>query len=430
MLKQVLIFTIGLFLMMADVQSNPANNQIMIGSSNKNFISVNFQDISVRAVLQLLADFSKTNIIVSDEVTGNITIHLENIDWQQALDLVLQTEGLAKRQLGNALFIAPITTMMNREKQFLLAQQQTEDLAPIQSELITMRFGKAVDVANVLKSQSVSLLSSRGRVSVDMRTNTLWIEETAKKLAEINAFIKKLDIPVKQVLIEARIVNLDCNYEQELGVKFNVTHNQTPIPPPITGQFHMDLSANPIGGIQPATFGLAIARLGAGTLLDLELSALESEGAGQIISSPRLITADQQTAQIQSGEEIPYQQSTSGGATNIAFKDAVLSLNVTPQITPGNKIMLALKINQDKVGSRLVQGVPSIDTRELETQILVDDGETVVLGGIYETDHKNHVDRVSFLGALPVVGSLFRHRSIDNSKKELLIFVTPHVLSS
>lgn len=390
-------------------------------------LSLNFQDISIRSALQLLAEFSGLNIITSDSITGHVTIHVENIPWDQALDLILQSQGLGKRKFANVLFIAPLSEIASREKQALEARQQMEDLAPLESTLLTINYGKAEDIANLLQGLESNLLSTRGSVSVDARTNTIWIEDTAKKLAEIRNLVHKLDMPVKQVLIEARIVNVDCNYEQELGINFKASKteqaaNSTNV------QFNMDLAANMIGGINPATLALALARLGKGTLLDLELSALESEGAGQIISSPRIITADQQLAKIQSGEEIPYQESTSSGATNITFKEAVLSLNVTPQITPGNQIILNLKLNQDKVGARLVQGVPSIDTREIETQILVENGETIVLGGIYETDHNKQIKRLSFFGSLPLVGSLFRHKSLNNVRKELLIFVTPHIL--
>lgn len=391
-------------------------------------ISLNFQDISIRSALHLLAEFAGLNIITSESVSGNLTLHLKDIPWNQALDLILQSQGLGKRQYGNVLFIAPLMEIATREKQALEAQQQLEDLAPLESTLLTINYGKAADIADLLSGQGASLLSSRGNVSVDTRTNTIWVEDTSKKLIEIRHFVQKLDVPVRQVLIEARIVNVDCNYEQELGVRFkagrvdpSVNSNSQP--------FGLDLSADKIAGVNPGSLSLALARLTSGTLLDLELSALESEGNGQIISSPRLITADQQTAQIQSGEEIPYQQSTSGGATNIAFKDAVLCLNVTPQITPGNHMVLTLKLNQDKVGSRIVEGVPSIDTRQIETQILVEDGETIVLGGIYETDHNNQVKRVALLGALPIIGSLFRHTIVNNSRKELLIFVTPHILN-
>lgn len=395
-------------------------------------ISLNFQDISVRSALQILAEFSGKNIIASDTVTGNITLRLENISWDQALDLILQTKGLGKRLIGTVILIAPSAEIANLEKQTLAAQQQIEDLAPLQAELITINYGSAQDIAELLKNQETSLLSSRGSVSADMRTNTLWVEDVPQKLTEIHQLVKKLDVPVKQVLIETKIVNLNCNYEQELGIKFKV--GQETNAPNLLGsnninpQFTMDLPASNLGGVNPATMGLALARLDPKILLDLELSALESEGGGEIISSPRLITNDQQTARIQSGEEIPYQQSTSSGATSVTFKQAVLCLNVTPQITPDHKVMLTLQLNQDKVGARIVHGVPSIDTHEIETQILVDNGATVVLGGIYETDNSKQIQRVPFLSTLPVIGNLFKHKSMNQGRKELLIFVTPHIL--
>jgi len=415
------------------INSSYANTASLSEPKNKasDIVSLNFQDIKVRAVLQLLAEFSGLNIVATDSVNGSVTLHLENIPWQQALDILLQSQNLGKRQIGNAILIAPLSEIANHEREALEAEQEVEDFVPLQSALIEVNYGKAADIASLLKGQGSSLLSARGSVSVDARTNTLWIEDIPQKLGEIRQLIHQLDVPVKQVLIEARIVNIDCSFEEELGVHFKVTQaaEGTDALPKTSGPlFNMDLAAAPLGGTDPASMGLALAHLGAGTLLDLELSALESEGGGKVISSPRLITADQQTAKIQSGEEIPYQQSSSSGATNIAFKDAVLSLHVTPQITPDGKVMLTLKLNQDTVGSRMVHGVPSINTREIESQTLVENNETVVLGGIYETDNSNRVKRVPMLASLPFIGNLFKHTSNDRGHRELLIFVTPHIL--
>lgn len=419
-------------------------NQLVsdVSSSNpetKRPISLNFQDIKVRTILQLLAQISGFNIICSDTITGSITLNLENVPWDHALNIILQSQALGMKAIGNVLLIAPVSEIATREKQILEANQQLRDLAPLTSTLIQINYGKAGDLANLLKGQGSSLLSARGTVSVDARTNTLWIQETGPRLMEIRQFVHQLDVPVRQVLITARIVNVDSNFTKELGIRYDFSN---PIhiggmqgsvnflsSKSLNQRLNVDLPGTHVYNMNgSSSLGLALGRLGNNTLLDLELSALESEGGGQIISCPRLITADQQAAQIQAGEEIPYQQSSSSGATNVAFKQAVLSLNVTPQITPGGKIIMTLKVNQDKVGSRMVQNVPSIDTRAIETQVLVDDGETVVLGGIYETDNNHQIRRVPFLGSLPVLGVLFRHTITNKQRKELLIFVTPHIM--
>lgn len=408
-------------------------------------ISLNFQDVKVRAALQLFSEFSGLNIIVSDKIQNNMTLHLENVSWQQALDIILQTQNLGKRQYENVLLVAPEEEIAAHEKQQLQQQQQIADLEPLHSELISINYGKAADIANLLKTQNNSLLSKRGNVNVDARTNTVWVQDVSTRLNDVHKLVKKLDVPVKQVLIEARIVNVDTSFEQELGVRFGITHpsntsgtlegaNQVVGEKalssiPVAQRLNVDLPAAGIGAAEgAASLGVALARLGSNTLLDLELSAMESEGSGQIISRPKLITANQQTATIEAGEEIPYQHETSSGATSVTFKKAVLSLNVTPQITPDGKVLMMLKVNQDKTGARLVRGVPSIDTREIQTQVLVNNGETIVLGGIYEERQNKQVERVPFLGSLPIVGALFRHDKTDNDRKELLIFVTPRIL--
>lgn len=418
-------------------------------------ISLNFQDIKVRAVLELLAQFTGLNIITSDTVTGSVTLHLDNVPWDQALDIILQSQGLGKKQVGNVLLIAPVAELAAHEEAALKAIQEIQDLAPLQSELIQINYGKAADIANLLKGQGSTLLSSRGNVSVDQRTNTIWVQDTPGKLIEIRRLVQELDIPVKQVLIEARIVNVDSSFEEDLGVRWGVTtpgenisgtleganqlaQGTAPADIPVFQRLNVDLPATTaagstvgqLAGEGPASAAIALAHLGKGTLLDLELSALESEGGGELISSPRLITADQQAAFILQGQEIPYQQASSSGATNVAFKNAVLKLTVIPQITPDGKIILNLKVNQDKVSTLVVQGVPAIDTRQIETQVLVDDGETVVLGGVYETDSKNQLQRVPFFGSLPVFGGLFRNTQTQSKRTELLIFITPHILKA
>lgn len=431
------------FVSIVYAETKPFQEKIVHTQDQK--ISLNFQDIKVRAALQLFSEFSGLNIIVSDKIQNNITLHLENVSWQQALDIILQAQSLRKRQYENVLLVAPEEEMAAREKQQLQEQQQIADLEPLHSELIPINYGKAADIANLLKTQNNSLLSKRGNVNVDARTNTVWVQDLPTRLDDVRKLVKKLDVPVKQVLIEARIVNVDVSFEQELGVRFGLTNPSSTSGTleganqvvgekvlssiPVAQRLNVDLPAASVGGVGgTASLGIALARLGSNTLLDLELSAMESEGSGQIISRPKLITANQQTATIEAGEEIPYQQETSSGATSVTFKKAVLSLNVTPQITPDGKVLMMLKVNQDKTGTRLVRGVPSIDTREIQTQVLVNNGETVVLGGIYEERQNKQVERVPFLGSLPIVGALFRHNKMDSDRKELLIFVTPHIL--
>lgn len=432
---------------MTDEQRSPENNPVPFNqntqTASSKIISLNFQDIKVKALLQLLAEYSGQNIIVNESITGNISLHLEKIPWDQALNIVLKSQGLGRRQVGNVIIIAPIAEIAAKEKQALEAEKQMEDLSTLQSELLQIHYGKATAIAEVLKTQGTSLLSSRGSINSDARTNTIWVQDIPKKLIEVKQLVNKLDIPVRQVLIEARIVNVDKSFEEELGVRFGLSNPQKNISGSLAGANALAQGINPeniplnqrlnmdLPAITPGatSMGLALAYLGKGTLIDLELSALESEGGGKIISSPRLITADQQEAQIQAGEEIPYQQATTSGATSVAFKNAVLSLNVTPQITPEGKIILTLKVNQDKVGSRNISGVPSIDTRQIETQVVVENGETIVLGGIYETDNKKMIQRVPILGSLPLVGVLFRHNQWSNKCKELLIFVTPRIFN-
>ncbi|MFC3908431.1 type IV pilus secretin PilQ [Legionella dresdenensis] len=406
-------------------------------------LSLNFQKIPIRSVLQLLADFTGINMVVSDQVQGDITLRLNDTPWDQALDIILKTNGLDKRQTGNVMLIAPAATLLKREKDELKAQQEVTSLAPLRSELLQINYAKAIDIATLLKDKNTSLLSKRGALSVDTRTNTIWIQDTGKQIEDIRELVQKLDIPVKQVLIEARIVNVTKQTVQDLGIRFGVTRPThlsgtlegantlvAPTPPaqvPLTERLNLDLGA-PVAN--PATIGVALAKLGDNILLDMELSALESEDKAEIIASPRLMTTNQQSALIESGEEIPYQQSTSSGATAVAFKKAVLSLKVTPQITPDNRLLLDLQINQDAPSTRIVNGVPAIDTKEIQTNVLVDNGQTVVLGGIYKRDSRNNVKRVPFLGVLPVVGVLFRNTHKDIKNEELLIFITPRIITN
>ncbi len=428
-------------------------------------LTLNFQDIETRAVLQLLADASGQNIVVSDTVQGSVTLRLQNVPWDQALDIVLRTKGLDKRKQDNVIIVAPSDELANREKAELAAKKDIQELAPLRSEYLQVNYAKASDLAQLIKSQGGSLMSNRGSVAVDDRTNTLLLLDTADKLADIRRLVGTLDIPVRQVLIEARIVVANDDFQRELGVRAGVTATRengndgvfvssgslestnialdsaltnlrsgtgSPYPINVPGgalssnRYNINLPVpNPAGR-------LATMILGSDYIVDLELSAAQAEGRGEIVSSPRVITANQKEASIEQGVEIPYQESSSSGASTISFKKAVLSLKVTPQITPDNRIILDLDVKKDSVGRVVVASggvnVPSIDTRQISTQVLVNDGQTVVLGGIFETERRETQTKVPYLGDIPVFGNLFKTTSRTNDKDELLIFVTPKIL--
>ena len=406
-------------------------------------LSLNFQNIEVRAVLQLIADFTGINMVTSDTVGGNLTLRLKNVPWDQALDVVLKTKGLAKRTTGNVMLIAPTEEIAAREKLELEAAKQVSELAPLISESIQINYAKAEDLAKLIKSKDKSLLSPRGSVAIDERTNKLLVLDTSENIDEIISLVEELDIAVRQVLIESRIVLAGSIFSKELGVKFGVSgtggdtvttsgslssasnFNTGGITPPLNDRLNVDL---PITGAA-GSIGIALAKLPFGTLLDLELSASQAEGKSETISSPRVITANQHEAVIETGQEIPYLAATSSGATNVQFKKAVLSLTVTPQITPDDRIIMDLKVTNDKPDfGNVVLGTPPIDTNRVETQVLVDNGETIVLGGVYERVTTTNVTRVPFFGDLPLVGVLFRQTSDKDEKTELLMFVTPKLI--
>lgn len=412
-------------------------------------LSLNFQHIQVRAVLQLLADFTGLNIVTSDSVKGNLTLRLKNVPWDQALDIILKAKGLGMRRVGNVIMVAPAEQIAAREKLELEAAKQLEQLAPLRNETFQINYAKASEIASLLKSKGNSLLSKRGNITVDPRTNKLLVQDTQSNLNGIAALIKQLDIPVRQVMIEARIVLASNNFSKELGVKFGLSrdvtknntqyvtsgnlsatqqliNNTTPLTAP--DRLNVNLPVTTLASTA-GSIGLAMARLPFGTLLELELSAAQAEGRTEIISSPRVITANQREATIEQGAEIPYQRATSSGATAVAFKKAVLSLKVTPQITPDNRIIMDLKVNKDSPDfANALNGVPPINTQSLSTQVLVNNGETVVLGGVYEQTKSHKVNRIPFFGDLPVIGALFRNKFDENNKSELLIFVTPKIL--
>ena len=423
-------------------------------------LSLNFQDVEVRAVLQILADFTGLNLVTSDSVKGNITLRLKNVPWDQALDLIMKTKGLAKRDNGNVILIAPATEFALAEKQELEARKQHRQLEPLYSEIIEVNFAKASDIAALLSGKSAAadgdensgdsrgeaFLSDRGSVSVDGRTNSLLLRDTAGRLDAMKGLIATLDIPVRQVLIESRIVIASDDFTKELGVKFGLNKRKSS-----RNKFINDgiLSGNLNGTSQirngdtlehddrlnvnlPVTnpagqIALALAKLPGGLLLELELSAMQEEGSGEVISSPKVITSNRHKALIEQGTEIPYLEASSSGATTVSFKKAVLKLEVTPQITPDDHIIMDLAVHKDEVGE-IFLGTPSIDTRKVITQVLVDNGETVVLGGVFEQTKSQGSTRVPFFGDLPMVGVLFRSTTQNDKKRELLIFVTPKII--
>ncbi|MBS9839233.1 type IV pilus secretin PilQ family protein [Vibrio alginolyticus] len=420
-------------------------------------ISINFQDIPVRNVLQLIADYNQFNLVVSDSVEGNLTLRLDGVPWQQVLDIILQVKGLDKRVDGNVILVAPTDELDLREKQQLEKQKLTEEMGELSSEIIKVNFAKASDIAEMINGEgNISMLSERGSMTIDERTNSLLIRELSENIEVIREIIESLDIPVKQVQIEARIVTINEGNMDELGIRWGFTSingSNT-----VGGSIENNLATiglyNGEGGddggdgdgvgiddflnvnlaaTSPNATSIAfqVAKLGSDTLLDLELSALQQESKAEIISSPRLITTNKKPAYIEQGTEIPYLESSSSGATTVTFKKAVLSLKVTPQITPDNRLVLDLSVTQDRPGQVVKTGTGeavAIDTQRIGTQVLVNNGETVVLGGIFQHSITNSVDKVPLLGDLPLLGALFR-RSYENvGKSELLIFVTPKVV--
>ncbi len=437
-------------------------------------LSLNFQDIPVRAVLQLIADFTGLNVVVSDSVDGNLTLRLKNVPWDQALDIILKSKGLSKRESGTVMLIAPSEEIAAQEKIDLEARQSITELAPIRTAFFTINFAKVTELAALFTGDnnsnvnaedigggevSTGMLSPRGRAIVDERTNTLIIKDTDEVISEVRRILKKLDIPIRQVMISSRIVIATDEFTRELGSRFGVTSASTNSDGfgVTTGTFQgadqmtasgLDNLANtgvatpfsvPTGAnavdrlnVNLATSGaaagsLAFSVLTGSSLIDLEISALQAENAGEVISSPRVITADRHEAHIEQGVEIPYLSASSSGATQVEFKKAVLSIEVTPQITPDDRVIMDLSVNNDTVGD-IFSGIPSIDTREVSTQVLVNNGDTVVLGGIYEQVTRDEVDKVPFLGDIPLIGYFFRHTLESDERRELLIFVTPKIL--
>lgn len=387
-------------------------------------LSLNFQDIEVRAALQVLADHAGINLVASDTVQGSLTLRLEDVPWDQALDLVLRSKGLARREEGNVLVVAPIAELAEQFREGRSGQALDAQLQPMRRELLPIHHAKAADMAELLLAALADegILTGRGSLSVDPRTNTLVAYQPADRLAELRRLVGQLDVPVRQVLIEARIVEANVDYEKSLGVRWGA---------PLQGdtarlgkELFVDL------GVERGTSGIGLGVLRGGTLLDLELSAMEKSGNGEIISQPKVVTADKETARIIKGTEVPYQETSKSGATSISFREASLSLEVTPQITPDGKVVMAVRVTKDEPDYvNALNNVPPIRKNEVNAKVRVADGETIVIGGVYSTTQNNVVDKVPFLGDLPYVGRLFRRDVLQEKKSELLVFLTPRIMS-
>lgn len=423
-------------------------------------LSLNFQNVEVRAVLQVIADFTGLNIVTSDTVGGNLTLRLKDVPWDQALDIILQAKGLDMRKTGSVVWIAPRDELATKEKLALEAQQQIQELEPLRTESFQLNYQKAEAFQKILLDGDKKILSKRGSAVIDPRTNTLFISDVPSKLDEIRSLLKQIDIPSRQVLIESRIVEASDTFSKNLGARLgfadmsglrggipglggggvrtylggNVRSNGV-----ITGQaedysesffpdsFSVNLPADSIGGRSPGQFAVTLLNPSMTRFVNLEISALQADGKGKIISSPRVITADNVEAIIEQGTEIPYQQATSSGATSISFRKATLSLKVKPQITPDDNVIMKLEVHKDSVGTNTVAG-PSIDTKQVNTEVLVENGGTVSLGGIFTQDEARQVTKVPLLGDVPVFGALFKNEVNRNDRRELLIFVTPKIL--
>jgi len=432
-------------------------------------LSLNFQNIEVRSLLQVIADFTNFNVVTSDTVTGNLTLRLKDVPWDQALDIILQAKGLGLRKSGNVIWIAPKDELAIKEQADLEAGKKKTELEPLRTQSFQLNYTKAEDVAKGLAGTSTSgggaatrILSPRGSVISDQRTNQLFVTDIPSKLEEIQALVGRIDIPVRQVLIEARIVEASDTFGKSLGAKLGFTdlrgiRGGTPgwslggnnrvsvggnysnvgvqtIQTPNTGTSYIpdsqfvSLPAIGQGGYDPATFALSIFGASSNRFLNLEISALEADGRGKIVSSPRIVTADQVKAFISQGTRVPFQRATSSGATAVEFIEASLKLEVTPQITPEGNIIMDVKINKDSLGTLTALG-REINIKEVKTQVLVENGGTVVIGGIYEQQQSDSVTKVPFLGDVPVVGNLFKTKTQDSSRTELLVFLTPKVVT-
>ncbi|MDH0746502.1 type IV pilus secretin PilQ [Pseudomonas sp. GD03842] len=415
-----------------DVARRNADKLVYTGEK----LSLNFQDIDVRSVLQLIADFTNLNLVASDTVQGGITLRLQNVPWDQALDLVLKTKGLDKRKVGNVLLVAPADEIAARERQELESLKQISELAPLRRELLQVNYAKAADIAKLFQSvtSAESKEQERGSITVDERTNNIIAYQTQDRLDELRRIVSQLDIPVRQVMIEARIVEANVDYDKSLGVRWGGSRT--------SGNFTAGGSGTVTGvgntngpyvdlGVSDPTSSIGLGFLTNNTILDLELTAMEKTGNGEVVSQPKVVTSDKETAKILKGTEVPYQEASSSGATSVSFKEASLSLEVTPQITPDNRIIMEVKVTKDEPDYvNTVLGVPPIKKNEVNAKVLVSDGETIVIGGVFSNTQNKVVDKVPYLGDVPYVGRLFRRDVVTESKSELLVFLTPRIMNN
>lgn len=387
-------------------------------------LTLNFQDVEVRSVLQVLADYAGVNLVASDAVQGSVTLRLQDVPWDQALELVLRSKGLVRRQEGNVLLVAPAAEFAAQSVDARVGQTLDAQLQPLRRELLPIHHAKAAELAELLLASLADdgILTGRGSLSVDERTNTLVVHQPADRLAELRQLVAQLDVPVRQVAIEARIVEANVDYEKSLGVRWGAPlYVENPQP---GKDLFVDLGVERVG----SSVGLGLLR--GGVLLDLELSAMEKSGNGEIISQPKVVTADKETARILKGTEVPYQETSKSGATSVAFREASLSLEVTPQITPDNKVIMTVRVTKDEPDYvNALNNVPPIRKNEVNAKVRVADGETIVIGGVYSTSQNNIVDKVPFFGDLPYVGRLFRRDALQEKKSELLVFLTPRIMS-
>ena len=415
-------------------------------------LSLNFQDIDVRAALRIIANVADFNLVASEAVSGRVTLRLEEVGWEQALDLVLQVAGLDQRRLGDVVYVAPAAEIAAAEQFRLQAEQQTAALAPVRTEHIQVGYAKAADLWSLFNDggRADGGLLDRGHAMIDERTNAILYTGTAAQIADFRRIITALDVPVRQVLIESRIITVNSNLSEQFGIRWGgggidsgggsalrfggslktlgELQNALADPAGVGEISSPDDLVVDLGVLSEGASSLGVGITGDSYLIDLEISALAAEGKAEIMARPKVITADKSRARIESGVEIPYQEASSSGATSTSFKDAVLSLDVTPRITPNGRIILEINVKQDNVG-RIFNGVPSINTNEIETEVLIDDGETVVLGGIFQTDRNFATEKTPLLGNVPLLGRLFRRTFERDDKQELLIFITPRVLA-
>nr|WP_203008947.1 type IV pilus secretin PilQ family protein [Pseudomonas paraversuta] len=400
-------------------------------------ISLNFQGVEVRTVLQLLADFTGFNLVVSDAVQGSVTLNLQDVPWDQALDLVLKSKDLDKRLEGNVLLVAPAEEMAARQQYEQDLRTQLAEHAPLRRELVQIKHARAADIASLFQSVTAAQPGAQGRgsLTVDERTNHIIALQTGEQLQELRRIVAQLDVPVRQVMIEARIVEAGVDFERNLGVRWGGAVNQG-------GRLSAggidaaggaaDLNSPFVDlGVRGNTSGLGVAFISNNLLLDLELSAMEKTGNGEIISQPKVVTSDKETAKILKGSEIPYQQTSGSGATSVSFKEASLSLQVTPQITPDNSVLMEVVVTKDEPDYiNMVNDVPPIKKNEVKAKVLVKDGETIVIGGVFSNTQSKVIDKVPFFGDLPYVGRLFRRDVVQEKKSELLVFLTPRIMNN